>query len=53
MSATNVIAPPVTGDELRPTIPDRIEDLGIPRSLVSDLILRYLWMHGSGSLGHL
>jgi predicted ATPase with chaperone activity len=34
-------------------IPDRIEDLGIPHSLVSDLILRYLWMHGSGTLASL
>jgi hypothetical protein len=41
-------APPAT--ELRPTIPDRFEDLDIPRSLVGDLILRYLWLHGSGTL---
>jgi hypothetical protein len=34
----------------RPVIPDRIEDLGIPHSLIADLILRYLWLHGSGSL---
>jgi hypothetical protein len=34
----------------RPSIPDRLEDLGIQRSLVSDLILRYLWLHGSGTL---
>ena len=32
------------------SIPDRIEDLGIPRSLVGDLILRYLWLHGSATL---
>ncbi len=36
-----------------PTIPDRIEDLGIQHSLVTDLILRYLWLHGSGTLGGL
>ncbi len=36
--------------EFRPPMPDRIEDLGISRSLVSDLILRYLWLHGSGTL---
>ncbi len=42
--------PPPAKQELRPVIPDRIEDLGIPRSLVTDLILRYLWMHGTGSL---
>jgi predicted ATPase with chaperone activity len=36
--------------ESRPTIPDRLQDLGIPRSLVNDLILRYLWLHGAGTL---
>ena len=36
-----------------PTIPDRLEDLGIPRSLVNDLILRYLWLHGSATLSAL
>ena len=35
----------------RPAIPDRLEDLDIPRSLVGDLILRYLWLHGSATLG--
>jgi hypothetical protein len=34
-------------------IPDRIEDLGIPHSLITDSILRYLWLHGSGSLASL
>src|SRR4051812_23121308 len=33
-----------------PTIPERVEDLGIPRSVVVDLVLRYLWLHGSGTL---
>jgi hypothetical protein len=37
-------------EETRPGIPDRVEDLGISRALVSDLILRYLWIHGSGTL---
>jgi hypothetical protein len=37
----------------RPVIPDRVEDLGIPRSLVNDLVLRYLWLHGSGTLASL
>lgn len=37
----------------RPIIPDRIEDLGISRAVVSDLILRYLWLHGSGTLSSL
>ena len=36
--------------EGRPIIPDRIEDLGIPRSIVSDLILRYLWLYGTATL---
>ena len=39
--------------EVRPLIPDRIEDLGIPRALVSDLILRYLWLHGTATLAAL
>ncbi|SPE34855.1 AAA ATPase [Candidatus Sulfopaludibacter sp. SbA3] len=50
MMPTNGTLAPATRQEVRPTIPDRIEDLGIPRSLVSDLILRYLWMHGAGTL---
>jgi predicted ATPase with chaperone activity len=36
-----------------PLMPDRIEDLGIQRSIVADLILRYLWLHGTGTLGTL
>jgi predicted ATPase with chaperone activity len=36
-----------------PAIPDRMEDLDIPRSLVADLILRYLWLHGSATLSAL
>ena len=39
--------------DARPVIPDRIEDLGIPRSLVADLVLRYLWLHGTASLARL
>ena len=50
MISTNGTPAASAGHECRPTIPDRIEDLGIPRSLVSDLVLRYLWMHGTGSL---
>jgi hypothetical protein len=37
-------------NELRTPIPDRLEDLGIPCAMVNDLVLRYLWLHGSGSL---
>src|ERR1035437_1727741 len=33
-----------------PTIPDRLDDLGLPRSVVAGLVLRYLWLHGSGTL---
>ena len=39
--------------EARPIIPDRVEDLGIPRALVNDLVLRYLWLHGSATLAKL
>jgi Cdc6-like AAA superfamily ATPase len=42
---------PVEQARVRPTIPDRVEDLGIPRALISDLVLRYLWLHGTGTLG--
>ena len=34
-------------------LPERIEDLGIPRAVVSDLVLRFLWLHGAGTLGAL
>ncbi len=50
-ATANLVQPEV--QNVRPTIPDRLEDLGISRSLVSDLILRYLWLHGSGTLGML
>src|SRR3954454_2503100 len=43
-------SPDVHSVDWRPRVPDRIEDLGIPRSVVADLILRYLWLHGSGTL---
>jgi hypothetical protein len=36
-----------------PVIPDRLQDLGIPRSMVTDLILRHLWLHGAGTLATL
>jgi hypothetical protein len=39
--------------DARPVIPDRVEDLGIPRAMVCDLILRYLWLHGSATLSRL
>lgn len=34
-------------------MPDKVEDLGISRAVVSDLILRYLWLRGSGTLSSL
>ena len=27
-----------------------MEDLGIPRAMVMDLALRFLWLHGAGTL---
>jgi predicted ATPase with chaperone activity len=42
--------PQVARQECWPSIPDKLEDLGIPRSVIADLILRYLWLHGSGTL---
>ena len=36
-----------------PAVPDTLDDLGIPRALVGDLFLRYLWLHGSGTLAAL
>src|SRR5690348_5691124 len=52
MTATQP-TPKIVRQECWPTIPDRVEDLGIPRSLVNDLVLRYLWLHGSGTLSAL
>ena len=52
MTAKHVVMP-ITPQNPRPVIPDRVEDLGIPRSLVTDLILRYLWLHGAGTLATL
>jgi predicted ATPase with chaperone activity len=45
-----VDSPDVERADSRPMIPDRIEDLDIPRALAGDLVLRYLWLHGSASL---
>jgi predicted ATPase with chaperone activity len=46
-------SPKIVRQDCWPTIPDRIEDLGIPRAVVNDLVLRYLWLHGSGTLSAL
>lgn len=47
------LSEPAVSLSRRPVTPDRVEDLGIPRALVSDLILRYLWQHNSASLASL
>ena len=44
------VSPPTLRQDCWPVVPDRIEDLGVPRSVVADLVLRYLWLHGSGTL---
>jgi predicted ATPase with chaperone activity len=48
-SALATPASPPSPDAL-PLLPERVEDLGIPPALVTDLVLRYLWLHGSGTL---
>src|SRR5947209_6142543 len=53
MTAPNVASIQAEQLEGRPIIPDKIEDLGIPRAIVSDLVLRYLWLHGSATLAAL
>jgi hypothetical protein len=53
MTASAGIVPPTTRNPARPTMPDKVDDLGIPRSMVSDLILRYVWLHGSANLAAL
>src|ERR1035441_9250182 len=50
-ATANLVQPDV--QSIHPTMPDRLEDLGISRTLVSDLILRYLWLYGSGTLAKL
>jgi predicted ATPase with chaperone activity len=46
-------AAPTLRQDYWPIVPDRLEDLGVPRSVVADLVLRYLWLHGSGTLARL
>src|SRR5947207_14120467 len=53
MSTLTTSLPQVVRQEAWPIIPDRVDDLGIPRSVVTDLILRYLWLHGTGTLATL
>src|SRR5512140_706633 len=47
------ISPQAARQACWPIVPDRLEDLGIPRSVVADLVLRYLWLHGTGTLAQL
>src|ERR1039457_628519 len=42
--------PPSLRQDCWTLIPGRLEGLGVPRSVVADLVLRYLWLHGSGTL---
>jgi hypothetical protein len=53
MSILATALPQVVRQAAWPIIPDRVEDLGIPRSVVTDLILRFLWLHGTGTLATL
>src|SRR5664280_287176 len=46
-------APAALRQDCWPPIPDRVEALAIPRSVAADLVLRYLWLHGSGTLARL
>src|ERR1700730_10494675 len=50
MSTATVPQHQIVRQESWPVIPDRIDDLGIPRALVADLVLRYLLLHGTGTL---
>src|ERR1022692_3581444 len=43
-------APQTLRQDCWPLVPDRLGDLGVPRSVVADLVLRYLWLHGTGTL---
>ncbi len=52
LTATNGQAQAETA-AAQPVMPDHVEDLGIPRAIVADLILRYLWLHGSATLSSL
>ena len=45
--------PSIIRQDCWPLIPDRVEDLGVPRAVVNDLVLRYLWLHGQGTLNTL
>ena len=53
MTLVEQAAPPTLRQDCWPIIPDRVEDLGIPRSVAADLLLRYLWLHGTGTLDRL
>jgi predicted ATPase with chaperone activity len=53
MQPSHAMLESANAPEIRPIMPDRIQDLGIPRAMVSDLFLRYLWLHGTGTLAAL
>ncbi len=48
--STASLSPPTDLRPERPIIPDRVEGLGVRPALVNDLVLRYLWLHGSATL---
>lgn len=43
------VLPCISGDPAWPAVPNSPEDLGIPRDIINDLILRSLWLHGSAT----
>ena len=53
MNPAHIVLEEEESQEVRPIVPDRVEDLGIPRAMVGDLFLRYLWLHGSATLAAL
>src|SRR5205085_6347207 len=50
MTAAVLPVSKIVRQECWPLIPDRVEDLAVPRAVVNDLILRYLWLYGAGTL---
>ena len=50
MSALPAVPVQSVPSQARPPLPDRVDDLGLPRAMVGDLILRYLWLHGTATL---
>jgi hypothetical protein len=53
MTSANASQFQAAPSDARPILPDRLDDLGIPPAMVTDLVLRYLWLHGSATLAAL